>query len=206
VRRFLHVSRLGLGSRIGRVHKQTDSRGCGYQIVQQPQSFRHQLGTQLGHAGDVATRPVQAGHQAKLDRVTGRLEDDRNGSGRTFGCEGCGRAGRCDHAYPSAHQIGHQSRKSIVVPLRPMVFDRDVLALDVTSFAYALPKCGPEVLVLFGCADIHETDNRHRRLLCTRRERPCNRRAAEKRDELAPPHVRSHAQETVSYRLNRELF
>jgi hypothetical protein len=75
---------LGLGSRIGRVHKQTDNRGCGYQIVQQAQSFWHQLGVQQSYAGEIATRPVQACHQAKLDRVTGRIKDDRNGSGRSL--------------------------------------------------------------------------------------------------------------------------
>jgi hypothetical protein len=63
------------------------------------------------------------------------------------------------------------------VTLRPMVFDRDVLALDVASFANALLKCGPEVLVLFGRAEIHETDHRHRRLLRARSERPRHRTA-----------------------------
>ena len=33
-----------------------------------------------------------------------------------------------------------------------------------------------------------EADDRHRRLLRTRRERPRRRRAAEQRDELAPSH------------------
>src|SRR5450759_998096 len=70
-----------------------------------------------------------------------------------------------------------------------MVFDRDALALDVASFAYALPKCGLEVLIPFERADIHETDNRHRRLLRPRSERPRSHRAAEKRDELAPLHA-----------------
>jgi hypothetical protein len=35
---------------------------------------------------------------------------------------------------------------------------------------------------------MQETDHRHRRLLRTRRERPCGRHAAEQRDELAPLH------------------
>jgi hypothetical protein len=43
------------------------------------------------------------------------------------------------------YQIGRQLRKSILVTLRPTVFDRDVLAFDVASLAYALPKCGPEL-------------------------------------------------------------
>ena len=42
-------------------------------------------------------------------------------------------------------------------------------------------------------------------LLRARGERPRGRRAAEQRDELAPPHVRPHAQETASYRFKRVL-
>ena len=34
---------------------------------------------------------------------------------------------------------------------------------------------------------MEEPDHRHRRLLRPRRQRPCRRRAAEQRDELAPP-------------------
>jgi hypothetical protein len=135
MRRLLHVSRLGLGSRILRVHERTDNLGCGYQIVQQSQSFRHQLGTQLGHAGDVAIRPIEAGHQAERDWVTGRIEDDRNDSGRSLGCEGRGCASRGDHDHLSAHQIGRHPRQSIVLALRPTVFDLDVMVLDVASFA-----------------------------------------------------------------------
>src|SRR6185295_16351646 len=35
---------------------------------------------------------------------------------------------------------------------------------------------------------VQEPDHRHRLLLRARRERPCSRRAAEQRDELAPLH------------------
>jgi hypothetical protein len=42
-------------------------------------------------------------------------------------------------------------------------------------------------------------------LLRTRCERPCCRRATEKRNELAPLHFRPQAQETASYRLKRVL-
>jgi hypothetical protein len=38
-------------------------------------------------------------------------------------------------------------------------------------------------------AAVEKSDHRHRRLLRARRERPCRRRAAQQRDELAPSHV-----------------
>ena len=96
---LLHVARLGLGSGIFLVHEQADDLGCGYQIVQQAQSLRHQLGVQLGYAGDVATRLIQAGYEAERDRITGGLEDDGNDSGRSFRCEGGGCASRGDHGH-----------------------------------------------------------------------------------------------------------
>ena len=45
------------------------------------------------------------------------------------------------------------------------------------------------------------TNHRHRWLLRARRKRPHSRRAAEKREEIASPHVRPQAQEAPSYRL-----
>jgi hypothetical protein len=54
VRRLLHITHLGLSSWVGWVREQADKRCCWYQIVQQSQSFRHQLGAQLGHAGAFA--------------------------------------------------------------------------------------------------------------------------------------------------------
>jgi hypothetical protein len=42
--------------------------------------------------------------------------------------------------------------------------------------------------------------------LRARRKRPSNSRTAEKRDELAPPHVRPQAQETALYRLSSALI
>jgi hypothetical protein len=69
-----------------------------------------------------------------------------------------------------------------------MVFDCDVRALDVASFAYALPKGGLEVRAPFGRAVVQKANHRHGGLLRARRQRP-RRRAAKCRDELAPPHV-----------------
>ena len=49
-----------------------------------------------------------------------------------------------------------------------------------------------------GDAAVEKPDHRHRRLLRTRRERPRGRRAANKRDELAPPHCLPEAQDRAS--------
>ena len=74
LRRHLRVFRLVLGTRIGWVQKHTDYLGRGYQVVQQTHSLSHQLGIELGYARGVATGPVQARREAKLDRISGRLK------------------------------------------------------------------------------------------------------------------------------------
>jgi hypothetical protein len=44
------------------------------------------------------------------------------------------------HGHLTRNQIGRQARKSIVLPLRPAVFNRDVLALDIARFVQALAE------------------------------------------------------------------
>src|SRR6516162_7963232 len=71
---------------------------------------------------------------------------------------------------------------------QPVIFQAHVLAVDVTDLAYPIAECGPIARSVFGRRSIHDRNHRHRRLLRARRERPCNRRAAEQRDEFAPFH------------------
>jgi hypothetical protein len=52
---------------------------------------------------------------------------------------------------------------------------------------------------------MEDPDHRHRWLLRARSERPGNRRAAEKANELTSPHIRTQAQGTALYRLKRVL-
>ena len=139
------------------------------------------------HARDVAARPVEAGDEAVPDRVAPGREDDRH----RRGC-GLGRERRNgvpdDHGHRPANQIGHQSRQPIKLIFRRAIFDRDVLALDEACFLQALAERGHEVRRVGERRAAEKSDHRHRRLLRARRERPRGRRAAEKRDELAPPH------------------
>src|SRR5579872_7332567 len=67
-----------------------------------------------------------------------------------------------------------------------MVFGRDIPAFAVTSFTQTLPKSGLHKRP--GRAEIHESDNRHRRLLRIRREWSCGG-CTEKREECAPLHL-----------------
>jgi hypothetical protein len=69
--------------------------------------------------------------------------------------------------------------------LRPSVFDRHVLALDIAAVFQALAKCVQLVHHCMGRPGVEISDHRHCRLRA-RTEWPRHRRAAEQRDELAP--------------------
>src|SRR5215475_464989 len=96
---------------------------------------------------------------------------------------------RSDHRHLTAYQVSCEVGQSIILILRPAILDRHILAFDVPAFANALPECGHKTCSVGGRRAAEEPDYRHRRLLRTRRQRPRYCRAAEKRDELAPPQV-----------------
>ena len=50
-------------------------------------------------------------------------------------------SGRGDHGDLPANQFGRQRRQPIDLTLRPAVFDRDVLALDIAGVLQALAEC-----------------------------------------------------------------
>ena len=77
------------------------------------------------------------------------------------------------------------------------VFNRNVFALDIACFLKSLAKSAQRFLVSVSRLTVEKSHHRHRWPLRPRRERPRNH-AAEQRDEVAPLHVLSQAQETAS--------
>jgi len=73
--------------------------------------------------------------------------------------------------------------------VRPAVFDRDVTAFDEASFTQTCAEGGYEMCSRLGRTSVDISDHRHRGLLCARHHRP-RRRAAQDRDEFAPPHTK----------------
>src|SRR5262249_16995375 len=74
---FVQVPQCALGGRrIGRIDEHSNTGGLGDQFMQQPQWLRRDLHIQRGHAGNVAARSPEAGHQSSLDRVIPYLEHD----------------------------------------------------------------------------------------------------------------------------------
>src|SRR5262249_22598911 len=83
-----------------------------------------------------------------------------------------------------------QLGKSPILPLRPAKFERDVLPFLVTGLGEAFAECSHLLCPFGGGAGVEESDHR---LLRARRERPRGRRAASKRNELAPVDLCDHS-------------
>jgi hypothetical protein len=129
-------------SGIGRIDKQRDDTCCRKQFAQQFQPFRRYLDIQLGDAGYVAARPVKAGDEAELDRVGGGFEYDRNGRRNGFCRQSRRRTTGNNYSGLPTDQIGHHRSEPIKLVIRPAVFDRYVLAFDITRFAQTLAERG----------------------------------------------------------------
>src|SRR5262245_14530960 len=140
----------------------------------------------------VAARPGETGDQTKLDRVFADAEDDRDRHSRSFGRLGSKvAAGRGDNGDATADEVGHERRQTTVLAVQPMVLDRHILTPDEAGFVEALIERRGTARINRQAAD--ESDNRHRRLLRTRSQRPRHRRAAEERDEPASLHRCNHS-------------
>src|SRR5215813_7276092 len=207
--RLLRVSCSGLGEiRTGRIYEHADRGGIGNHFVQQLKLLRHQEGVEIAYPCDVPAWSIEAGDKPKLYGIGPSLEHDRNRRGRSLGSE-CGRgAGLGNHSDPPADKISGQGRQSIVMFLRPAVFDRDILPLDIAGFLKTFTEGGHKERVSSGRSAAEESDHRHRRLLRARRERPHDRRAAEQRDELAALHsiTSSAATSSLSGTVSRRIL
>jgi hypothetical protein len=135
--RRLYFCNKGLGNRrIVGIDEHGKARGSRQQLVQEPEPLCRKLHANVADPGEIAARPVEAGNEAQFYRVGASNEDNGNRRGRRLGCERRGGAGwRDDDCHSTADQIGGQFRQSIVVILRPSVFDSHVLAVVVAGFA-----------------------------------------------------------------------
>jgi hypothetical protein len=96
----------------------------------------------LTYAGDVAARAVEAGDQAKLDRVATHRKNNLNvGRYRLSSWSRKITPAADDHGYLTANQLSCQRRKAIMLTFCPSVLDGDILSLDEAAFFQALAKC-----------------------------------------------------------------
>src|SRR5262249_25857405 len=178
--------RANLSIWVVRVQMRGDNAGSRHKLAQQFQPLRHQLPEEQSYSSDIPARPAETGDETILDRVTARCEDDRNCGCRRFGRE-YGRKRACGHhSHLPATQVGRKLWQSIVLILRPTIFDRHVPALDKSGFLEALAECGHQVGPIGKRSAVEETDHRH--CLRPHDERPGGHCPAEQRDERATFH------------------
>src|SRR5262249_22465498 len=91
-----------------------------------------------------------------------------------------------NHRDLGAHELAYELRQAIHLTLCPAIFDADIAVFDVTGLTQPLAERGHEMSECPGRSAVEEPDHRQPRLLRARREWPRGR-AAEQRDELAPP-------------------
>jgi len=155
------------------------------------------LRKKLGHAREVAARPVEANDKPELHGISADAKYDWNGCG-------CGLRGECrrcaswcrNDVHPTADRLGRQARQSRVPILSPTIFNRDISALYIARFTQPLSKCRNKLGSFSRRPGAEKPDDGHRGLLRTRRERPrC--RAAQQRDDFAAFHsITSSARES----------
>jgi len=93
------------------------------------------------HPRDLPARAAQVCDEADLYGVGTGFEDDRNGRICRFCRERSRSAGCGNHSHPALNQISYQRWQPIMLALRPAVFDRDVLTIDIPGFAQPFENC-----------------------------------------------------------------
>ena len=145
-RRRLHVLDIGLGIRIVGLTSRPITRGSGHELAQQLQSLCRQarLVKKLTPVTlppgrlRLATRPSLTG-SPPLVKTIGIV------AVAALAAKADGTPLATDHGHLAADQLGRQRRQPIVLTFRPAIFDRDILALDITGFAQTLAERGNEV-------------------------------------------------------------
>jgi hypothetical protein len=80
----------------------------------------------------------------------------------------------------------------IEVPIRPPIFDFNVLALHKSLLIQAMLKPGNEIRERGSSLTVQESNDGNRRLLRMGRKRPCDCRTANSSDEFSPSDVECH--------------
>ena len=109
--------------------------------MQQLQPFRRDLHVRLRDTCYVTTRSVQIGDETELYRIGTYFKDDWNGRGRNL-CSKCRRStGGRNHGHLATNQIGCHRGQSIVLTVRPTIFNRNIATICVAGLFKPFEKC-----------------------------------------------------------------
>ena len=139
--RLPHLLDQQLSTWIERIYKQADDACFRCYFMKQLKPLRLKRHAQPTYTRDIAAGSVHPGDEAVLHRVTAGLKNDRYHRGSRFCREArSGSADSGNHGHLAANEITRQVRQSIILPFRPAVLDRQVLALDNTAFLETLAE------------------------------------------------------------------
>jgi hypothetical protein len=179
----------GPGTHSG-VPKDRCSRHAGRDFFEQFEPFSAEGVLVQGKSSDVAARTRQALDEACANRVNDTHEHNRHRAGRLLE-----RSHRC--ARRGENDLGRERDKFCRVSATALGIERAPTNVDPcvapdrpAPFLKSLMEhcdAGVSFRIVGGQVHQHPDASHPPALLCPRRERP-RRRAAEKRDELAPPH------------------
>ena len=132
----------------GRLVLRTDEKGnqtgLREDLAQQFQALRNYFALECVRSRRVAARPVEAGDEAQLHRVTADAEDDRDGCGRLLRCSCLERPSRDQQCRRKSDEVGRERRQTIKASLAVSVLDRNTPADDKARLFQSLQKPGPQ--------------------------------------------------------------
>ena len=135
-RSVLHAFQIRFIGGVLRVREQGKYARLGNEFAQNLQPLPGKLGREQTNARYVLARVAQARHKSAGDRIDAGREYDWNRFGRCHGClYGDNAAAGEENVHFTFGQINGHRWQPIEKPLRPTVFDCDVLMLDVSDLA-----------------------------------------------------------------------
>src|SRR5262249_35597788 len=153
------------------------------QVVHELQPLRLKLDVEVRHAGDVAARLIEASYKSVLHRIIAVGKDNRDSCGSRPGGQGCRGTHSSNDHYPVPYQISYQCLEAVVSTLSPVVFDHDVVPLNVARFAQAFAEYTQTVWQGIGHRTVEKPDDWHQ-LLRARCKRVSHPRAAKQRHDF----------------------
>ena len=115
------------------------------QFEQKIEPFARKLGAKESHPRDTAAWPTEAGDKAVSHWITCNRKDDGNRRGGLLGRKSSvWRTGCDDHCHLTFNQISGQPWQEADLIIRPTVFDRYILAREITRVGKSLSEGGSE--------------------------------------------------------------
>ena len=138
--------------------------------MEKPQTLGSDLLSKRIDPCRIAARTRKVGNESELNGVFGYPEDDRDRRCRSLSHQ-CSdlKAGYDNGCYGLMDQVGQHFGHPVILALQQVVFDRDVLTVDIAGRVEAFDKTGEFTRRGIDRSGIEKPNYRDRRLLSARR-------------------------------------